>query len=182
MESASGEPRWPAFTRTPYSYPGSLFTVLEARSRRPFGAWPRRVALRRRRTLIFGRRTSNRGTLGEEEGNEAVTQHCRLMFLSPRNPARHQRSRRSPVCAFPVQLTWTGLHGSNFPEGVRDHAPDYWWAVLASNPDALTNLLRMPASQAGRRGFESRLPLHLFNNLHALPNQLLSHLSQLEVN
>ena len=23
----------------------------------------------------------------------------------------------------------------------------------------------MPASQAGRRGFESRLPLHLFNNL-----------------
>ena len=24
---------------------------------------------------------------------------------------------------------------------------------------------RMPASQAGRRGFESRLPLHLFNNL-----------------
>ena len=37
MESASGEPRWPAFTRTPYSYPGSLFTVLEARSRRPFG-------------------------------------------------------------------------------------------------------------------------------------------------
>jgi hypothetical protein len=58
MESASGEPRWPAFTRTPYSYPGSLFTVLEARSRRPFGAWPRRVAVRRRRTLIFGRRTS----------------------------------------------------------------------------------------------------------------------------
>src|ERR1022692_3913065 len=29
MESASGEPRWPAFTRTPYSYPGSLFTVLD---------------------------------------------------------------------------------------------------------------------------------------------------------
>src|ERR1035437_9888622 len=58
MESASGEPRWPAFTRTPYSYPGSLFTVLEARSRRPFGAGPRRVAVRRRRTLIFGRRTS----------------------------------------------------------------------------------------------------------------------------
>src|ERR1039458_8136895 len=58
MESASGEPRWPAFTRTPYSYPGSLFTVLEARSRRSFGAWPRRVAVRRRRTLIFGRRTS----------------------------------------------------------------------------------------------------------------------------
>ena len=26
---------------------------------------------------------------------------------------------------------------------------------------------RMPASQAGRRGFESRLPLHLFNNLRA---------------
>src|ERR1039457_2926798 len=41
---------------------------------------------------------------------------------------------------------------------------------------------RRPYSQAGRRGFESRLPLHLFNNLHALPNQLLSHLSQLEVN
>ena len=58
MESASGEPRWAAFTRTPYSYPGSLFTVLEARSRRPFGAWPRRIAVRRRRTLIFGRRTS----------------------------------------------------------------------------------------------------------------------------
>ena len=33
-------------------------------------------------------------------------------------------------------------------------------------------------SQAGRRGFESRLPLHLFNHLHASPNQLLSHLSQ----
>src|ERR1039458_5531854 len=39
---------------------------------------------------------------------------------------------------------------------------------------------RMPASQAGRRGFESGLPLHLFNNLHASPNQLLSHLSQLD--
>jgi len=36
------------------------------------------------------------------------------------------------------------------------------------------------ASQAGRRGLESRLPLHLFNHLHASPNQLLSHLSQLD--
>ena len=27
---------------------------------------------------------------------------------------------------------------------------------------------RMPASQAGRRGFESRLPLHLFNNLQGI--------------
>ncbi len=41
---------------------------------------------------------------------------------------------------------------------------------------------RRPSSQAGRRGFESRLPLHLFNRLDASPNQLLSHLSQLEVN
>ena len=29
----------------------------------------------------------------------------------------------------------------------------------------------MPASQAGRRGFDSRLPLHLFNNLPRLRNQ-----------
>src|ERR1035437_2999628 len=36
------------------------------------------------------------------------------------------------------------------------------------------------ASQAGRRGFEPRLPLHLFNHLHASPNQPLSHLSQLD--
>jgi hypothetical protein len=41
----------------------------------------------------------------------------------------------------------------------------------------VSNLLS--SSQAGRRGFESRLPLHLFN-LHASPNQLLSHLSQLD--
>ena len=36
----------------------------------------------------------------------------------------------------------------------------------------------MPASQAGRRGFESRLPLIFFNNLQTQPNQ---HLSQLAV-
>ena len=42
----------------------------------------------------------------------------------------------------------------------------------------VSNLLS--SSQAGRRGFESRLPLHPFNNLHASPNQLVSHLSQLE--
>jgi hypothetical protein len=35
------------------------------------------------------------------------------------------------------------------------------------------------SSQAGRRRFESGLPLHVFNNLHTPPNQLLSHLSQL---
>src|SRR5437899_448117 len=34
-------------------------------------------------------------------------------------------------------------------------------------------------SQAGRRGFDPRLPLHVFNHLHTSPNQLLSHLSQL---
>src|SRR5262249_4572925 len=34
-------------------------------------------------------------------------------------------------------------------------------------------------SQAGRRRFESGLPLHLFNRLLPSPNQLLSHLSQL---
>ena len=28
----------------------------------------------------------------------------------------------------------------------------------------------MPASQAGRRGFESRLPLHLFNSLAQTPH------------
>jgi hypothetical protein len=36
-------------------------------------------------------------------------------------------------------------------------------------------------SQAGRRRFESGLPLHLFNHLQASPNQSLSHLSQLDV-
>jgi hypothetical protein len=36
----------------------------------------------------------------------------------------------------------------------------------------VSNLLS--SSQAGRRGFESRLPLHLFNNLHASPNRLLT--------
>ena len=41
----------------------------------------------------------------------------------------------------------------------------------------VSNLLS--SSQAGRRGFEPRLPLHFFNHLHASPNQLLSHLSQL---
>ena len=40
----------------------------------------------------------------------------------------------------------------------------------------VSNLLS--SSQAGRRGFESRLPLHLFNHLQLSPNQLLSHLSQ----
>ena len=40
------------------------------------------------------------------------------------------------------------------------------------------NLLSI--SQAGRRGFESRLPLHFFNHLHTSQNQLLSHLSQLD--
>ena len=39
----------------------------------------------------------------------------------------------------------------------------------------------MPASQAGRRRFESGLPLHLFNHLHTSPNQHLSHLSQLGI-
>ena len=38
----------------------------------------------------------------------------------------------------------------------------------------------MPASQAGRRRFESGLPLHLFNHLYTSPYQLLSHLSQLD--
>ena len=42
----------------------------------------------------------------------------------------------------------------------------------------VSNLLS--SSQAGRRGFEPRLPLHLFNHLHTSPNQLLSHLSQLD--
>jgi hypothetical protein len=37
---------------------------------------------------------------------------------------------------------------------------------------------RHPYSQAGRHGFESRLPLHVFNHFHTSPNQLLSHLSQ----
>src|SRR5262249_43556905 len=37
----------------------------------------------------------------------------------------------------------------------------------------------MPASQAGRRRFESGLPLHRVNHFHASPNQLLSHLSPL---
>jgi len=37
---------------------------------------------------------------------------------------------------------------------------------------------RRSYSQAGRRRFEPGLPLHLFNNLHASPNQLLSHLSR----
>ena len=31
----------------------------------------------------------------------------------------------------------------------------------------------MPASQAGRRGFEPRLPLHLFNDLEKIENQAL---------
>ena len=35
-------------------------------------------------------------------------------------------------------------------------------------------------SQAGRRRFESGLPLHLFNHLYTSPYQLLSHLSQLD--
>ena len=39
---------------------------------------------------------------------------------------------------------------------------------------------RHPFSQAGRRRFESGLPLHLVNHLHASPNQILSHLSQLD--
>ena len=43
----------------------------------------------------------------------------------------------------------------------------------------VSNLLSY--SQAGRRGFEPRLPLHVFNHLHTSPNQLLSHLSQLDV-
>src|ERR1039457_1477008 len=37
-----------------------------------------------------------------------------------------------------------------------------------------------PTSQAGRRRFESGLPLHLVNHLQVSPNQLLSHLSQLD--
>ena len=43
----------------------------------------------------------------------------------------------------------------------------------------VSNLLSY--SQAGRHGFESRLPLHLFNHFHTSPNQLLSHLSQLQL-
>src|ERR1022692_2925065 len=91
MESASGEPRWPAFTRTPYSYPGSLFTVLEARSRRPFGAWPRRVAVRRRRTLIFGRRTST------ERLAAAPRPHRVRWLLAPELPAGIARVKSAKV-------------------------------------------------------------------------------------
>jgi hypothetical protein len=36
------------------------------------------------------------------------------------------------------------------------------------------------SSQAGRRQFDPGLPLHLFNHLQPSPNQLLSHLSQLD--
>ena len=38
---------------------------------------------------------------------------------------------------------------------------------------------RREDSQAGRRRFESGLPLHLFNHLRHLADQRLSHLSQL---
>ena len=47
--------------------------------------------------------------------------------------------------------------------------------------DALVVYLQSTViSQAGRRGFEPRLPLHLLRHWHTSPNQLLSHLSQLD--
>ena len=35
-------------------------------------------------------------------------------------------------------------------------------------PDITVNLLKMPASQAGRRRFESGLPLHVFKHLQEI--------------
>src|ERR1039457_4160204 len=99
MESASGEPRWPAFTRTPYSYPGSLFTVLEARSRRPFGAWPRRVAVRRRRTLIFGRRTSTERLGAAPRPHRVRRLRARRSGGAPGRATVPKESRFSPVFA-----------------------------------------------------------------------------------
>ena len=56
-------------------------------------------------------------------------------------------------------------------------------SVLSKPTPALSKCLKLKCritSQAGRRGFESRLPLHLFNHLQPSPNQLLSHLSQFD--
>ncbi len=39
----------------------------------------------------------------------------------------------------------------------------------------------MSDSQAGRRGFDPRLPLHLFNNLGETPKTLCSKMLQLEI-
>ena len=40
---------------------------------------------------------------------------------------------------------------------------------------------RMSISQAGRRGFDPCLPLHLFNNLGETPKTLCSKMLQLEI-
>src|ERR1017187_5754753 len=99
MESASGEPRWPAFTRTPYSYPGRLFTVVEARARTPLGAWPRRVAVRRRRTLIFGRRTSTERLRAAPRPPRGRRLRARRSGGAPGRATVPKESRFSPVFA-----------------------------------------------------------------------------------
>src|ERR1022692_989079 len=122
MESASGEPRWPAFTRTPYSYPGSLFTVLEARSRRPFGAWPRRVAVRRRRTLIFGRRTST------ERLAAAPRPHRVRWLLAPELPAGIARVKSAKVesASGPASGSASGRSAQPCAAPVRGSSAQRW--------------------------------------------------------
>src|SRR5689334_17181265 len=49
-------------------------------------------------------------------------------------------------------------------------------SVLSKPTPALSKCLKLKCrvtSQAGRRGFEPRLPLHLFNNLERIQNQAL---------
>src|ERR1017187_5490734 len=72
-------------------------------------------------------------------------------------------------------------------------SPELAWGRLAGVPSGSGGLATRPgtpvggvpsgsraACQAGLRRFEPRLPLHLFNHFHTSPNQLLSHLSQLD--
>src|ERR1039458_185375 len=88
----------------------------------------------------------------------------------------------------PFSILFLGAWES--PGGRKDYAKGVTVVLPASSEFFLRwrrgcNLIaggatqEMLSSQAGRRG-SRRLPLHLFNHLHASPNQPLSHLSQLD--